>query len=97
MTELGQNINESVVWYSKSVLAIINLQNVSVLATQQPHQPLVINLQIDEHLVYCHICAQILLHKLVHFVALLLQVLACYGYSYLLALNQMLLQTLLLN
>jgi hypothetical protein len=82
---------------SSAVLTIIDLHNIAILAAEQTHQPLIIHLQTDQHLIHAHVGTQILLHQLIHLVSLLFEVLAGDGDPDLLALYQVLFEALLLD
>ena len=51
---------------------IIDLQNVPILGAKQAHQPLIVHLQINQHLIHADVGTEIFLDQLVHLVSLLL-------------------------
>ena len=76
---------------------IIDLQNIPILGAKQAHQPLIVHLQINQHLIHADVGTEIFLDQLVHLVSLLLQILAGDADPDLLAPNQVLLEALLLD
>ena len=73
---------------------IIDLQNIPILGAKQAHQPLIVHLQINQHLIHADVGTEIFLDQLVHLVSLLLQILAGDADPDLLAPNQVLLEAL---